>query len=431
MSTTAATPLLRWSSVRDCPRKGIYESEGAPARERTPSEEGTLWRGKSIGRDYAIFLATEQKTTIHVESGPDYWVPPELRAATADDAGLIAEQRIKWPFGIGHQDLYVKETATIIEVLSSAHASEQMKRAKMLQGIGYVEHHPHAENLALIVVSPTDLTMERTIVMPGTRLYEELREEMRERIAELERWRDDGEMPARVCSKPSEARGHFCMFAQHCFQDWEPPPLEEIAADGDLLEAVGRFVEVKRARAELASRDKALEIEQKEAQAVMDAAELPAGQQVIVGPFEVRRTQVERQPTFEWAKAESAGVFEPGLYGEFFKAGRVVLDVQGRAGGYERGRVRRGTFLMGRESLFAARYHPDPEVNEELVALALENERVDLAAGFPPKFWRCECGAGHSRGHFQIVGVHRCMWCGYVGTGGTMHTHDAKGRLIA
>lgn len=76
-------------------------------------------------------------------------------------------------------------------------------------------------------------------------------------------------------------------------------------------------------------------------------------------------------------------------------------------------------------------YHPDSEINEEIVAQALEAERIDLAAGYLPKFWRCECGAGHSRGHFQTIGVHRCLKCGYVGIGGTMHTHDAEGRLIA
>ena len=44
--------------------------------------------------------------------------------------------------------------------------------------------------------------------------------------------------------------------------------------------------------------------------------------------------------------------------------------------------------------------------------------------------WRCpDCGNGHKRGHFQTIGVHRCMGCGYVDDGGTMHTHDAEGRL--
>lgn len=86
---------------------------------------------------------------------------------------------------------------------------------------------------------------------------------------------------------------------------------------------------------------------------------------------------------------------------------------------------------MPDSSLLERGYHPDPEINAEIVQAALEAERADLAAGYPPKFWRCECGAGHRRGHFQTIGVHRCMRCGYVGASGTMHTHDADGRLVA
>lgn len=76
-------------------------------------------------------------------------------------------------------------------------------------------------------------------------------------------------------------------------------------------------------------------------------------------------------------------------------------------------------------------YHPDPEINAEIIEQARINEIADLAAGYPPKFWRCpECGSGHKRGHFMVIGVHRCLRCGYVGDGGTMHTHDAEGRLV-
>ena len=38
---------------------------------------------------------------------------------------------------------------------------------------------------------------------------------------------------------------------------------------------------------------------------------------------------------------------------------------------------------------------------------------------------RCpECGASHGRGHFQVIGVHRCLGCGYVGDGGVMATPE-------
>lgn len=322
MATIAKpTPLLRMSSLRDCPRKSVYEGTDAPARERTPQEDGTVWRGKSIGRDYTIFLATQQETLIHVASGPHHWVPPELRAKSVETAGVIAELPIRWKYGVGHSDIYVPETKTIVEVLSSAHASEEMRHSKLLQAVGYTEHHPFAENCALVIVSPTDFTTERTVLMSTSRQYRDLRDELRERIAQVQAWDEDGLLPARVCSKPSEARSHFCLFAGHCFEGWEEPPVESFAADADLIAAVAEYDQCRRAIAAHAIETKPLEDRKKEAQKVIEAAGLPPRVPVLVGPFEVTRTPVQRKPTFEADKAEMAGRFHPEAVLEFFKPG--------------------------------------------------------------------------------------------------------------
>lgn len=66
------------------------------------------------------------------------------------------------------------------------------------------------------------------------------------------------------------------------------------------------------------------------------------------------------------------------------------------------------------------RYHPDLAINAEIAADVLEGERADLAAGYPPSRWTCDCGASHARGHFMTVGIHRCLRCGYVGGDGVM-----------
>lgn len=66
-------------------------------------------------------------------------------------------------------------------------------------------------------------------------------------------------------------------------------------------------------------------------------------------------------------------------------------------------------------------YHPDPAINAEVEADAIEAEMADLVAGYPPSWWACpECGHSHGRGHFGVVGSHRCLNCGYVGGGGVM-----------
>jgi hypothetical protein len=74
---------------------------------------------------------------------------------------------------------------------------------------------------------------------------------------------------------------------------------------------------------------------------------------------------------------------------------------------------------MASETL-VGRYHPDPEINEEIAADAREGEEASLAVGLDPTPWECECGAAHARGHFMVIGSHRCLRCGYVGDGGRL-----------
>lgn len=47
-------------------------------------------------------------------------------------------------------------------------------------------------------------------------------------------------------------------------------------------------------------------------------------------------------------------------------------------------------------------------------------EIQDVNAGKEPRRWRCDCGVEHRRGHFQTIGIHRCLACGYIGPGGTV-----------
>src|SRR6478735_1570775 len=74
---------------------------------------------------------------------------------------------------------------------------------------------------------------------------------------------------------------------------------------------------------------------------------------------------------------------------------------------------------MNTETL-VGKYHPDPEINEGIAADARGGEAYNLSVGLAPAAWECECGAAHNRGHFQSIGVHRCLRCGYVGDGGRL-----------
>lgn len=67
-------------------------------------------------------------------------------------------------------------------------------------------------------------------------------------------------------------------------------------------------------------------------------------------------------------------------------------------------------------------YHPDPAVDAEVRAIAIETEKRDIEAGYVPRRWKCTCGAQHGRGYFPpgAIGSHRCLHCGEVGYHGVM-----------
>lgn len=224
MTETVARPLLRWSAVRDCPRKAIYEATGAPSRERTDREHRILFRGRRIGRDYAEILSLKHNArddhrkfirnrNRSEETGGGYY-----------GAGKVwCEKKIVWPLGVGHADIWLPETGTLVEVLSSAHASPQNVHSKKLQLVGYMEHDPEARNGVLVVLDPNDLSETRHLVSRHDEQYAGLVAEMRARIEQVQQWDSTGEPPARVCEKPSDARSHFCVYAEHCFDGWEAP----------------------------------------------------------------------------------------------------------------------------------------------------------------------------------------------------------------
>lgn len=319
--TAIATPSLRWSSVRSCPRKAVYEATNAPARERTLAEERQMFRGKSVGHDFVVALATANGWRVRVDSGPDYWLPPGLRLTDDMDEGdAIAELKVQWELGTGHADLYVRETDTVVEVLSSQSASTDLIHSKLLQARGYARAID-AKSIALAVVDPATLEEERIVVTESSPQWETLSEECDDRIAQVLAWRDSGTLPHRVCGKPGDAWGHFCAYAAHCFEGWTADPLQALN-DPDVHELAVRLAHVKAKRKEIGSTDKTLEAEQKEIQSSLAEVVEP-------GTWQVGRVQLKRsprsKPTFKLALAKEDSRLPADLLEEFTSTS--VFDV--------------------------------------------------------------------------------------------------------
>lgn len=321
--TAIATPSLRWSSVRDCGRKAIYEGTGAPARERTLAEERQMFRGKSVGHDFVVALASANRWKVRVDSGPDYWLPPELKAVGSGEwleADAVAELKVAWELGTGHADLYVRETDTVVEVLSSQSAGAEQIHSKLLQARGYARAID-AHSIALAVVDPATLEEDRIVVTDLSPQWETLSAECDERIAQVLEWRDTGTLPPRVCAKPGDAWGHFCAYAAHCFEGWTPDPLQALS-DPDVHELAVRLAHVKAKRREIGGTDKVLEAEQKEIQSSLAEVVEP-------GKWRVGQVELQRSPrhkdSFKLALAKEDSRLPAELLEEFTSTS--VFDV--------------------------------------------------------------------------------------------------------
>lgn len=309
-------PMLRWSSARDCPRKAIYEATSAPHRERTHREDRILARGRAVGHEYIVAIANESRRTVWVSSGNDFMLPyPDLRATAEDHAGILAELPVAWELGVGHADGYIRDADTVLEVLSSQNASGDLIHSKLLQAAGYARALD-AHAVCVAIVDPATLEDDRVIVTRESDKWADLMGEVDERIAQLLTWRESGEMPGRVCRKPQDAWGHFCLFAGHCFDDvpgWTPDFAGDLESDEAQTLAI-ELTQVKAQRREITANDKALEAEQKRIQEEL-ARIVPEGAWQV-GGYAVNRS-VRTRRSFDLTRADLDGRFSDDLLAEF------------------------------------------------------------------------------------------------------------------
>lgn len=224
--------------------------------------------------------------------------------------------------GEGHADAYLKTEKTLIEVKSTVapfpnspifeHGVKQLKL--------YIHHHPEAEQGVLYMLNPNRMTPADVYTV---RLSDEDRVGIQHERMFIEESVVDGRTevehghPYRPCTRPAQARGRMCPFATVCFADYEAPEPGEVT-DPAALDAASRLYAIKEElRVHKAAID-ALEEGKREAEG--ELAELLDVGDTVVGPYEVKRTHVVRQPTFSVRAYEAAGLsLEP--LAEFFRPG--------------------------------------------------------------------------------------------------------------
>lgn len=224
--------------------------------------------------------------------------------------------------GEGHADAYLKPERTLIEVKSTVAPfpnspifERGVKQLKL-----YIHHHPEAEQGVLYMLNPNRMTPADLYTV---RLSDEDREQIefeRDMIVNGVHLGSGGPQhgsPYRPCTKPAQARGRMCPFAHVCFDGWEPPDTAEVT-DPAALDAASRLYAIKEEQRMHKAAIDALEEEKRVAEG--ELAELLDVGDTVVGPYQVKRTHVVRQPTFSVKAYEAAGLsLEP--LAEFFRPG--------------------------------------------------------------------------------------------------------------
>lgn len=226
---------------------------------------------------------------------------------------VLTEVEVHWPLGTGHMDIQVGSEA--LEIVSSRNPAGSYVDSKLRQLVIYMEWGEGVDTGRLVIVDP-DLFDEDIIRLDkSSDLYARLLDEIHERIRQVEEWRAGGPLPDRVCAKPSEARQHFCPFAEHCFDGWEPDPIETIDSP-TAREVAARWWQRKQAEKGARAMLTAAETERKQAEDEL-AQLIPVGAWQV-GPLKVTRTHVQRGPTVDLRKVMAAGFPLPD---EFLKPG--------------------------------------------------------------------------------------------------------------
>lgn len=297
---------VRASEAARCYRMAAYRALGAPALERDdPQTEEYFYRGR-------VFEEIEVR---------------RLEAKYGRE-NVLRQVEVNWGMGEpGHADAFVIPERALVEIKSTTTPTFSVPMVDMAiaQLRLYLRFFPEADHGLLELVDPNRLRPADVIVVRNT---DEDVAAIDAAVDELRAAISGGALPARVCSRPSQARGRFCSFAATCFEGWEPEPPGEIS-DPDVVDAVADLLRLRLEMEPLKRQLALLEPEEKLARETV--VQLVDEGNTKVGPYLVTRKHVKRAPTFQPKLAIAAG-FPMQTLEEFFKPGAEYDTIRlGRA----------------------------------------------------------------------------------------------------
>jgi hypothetical protein len=275
----------RWSSAAKCSRQGAYGLLGVEPGE-TDDRTRRLWvRGKQLGAYVA-----------------------DSFAAKYGEQNIVREKAVPWPAGILHQDVFVIPERAAVEV-KSTNSPASILDAALMQLAGEVHFDPDADHGLLVLVNPSDLEMEFVPFVLNDEWVERV-EKTADEVMRAGASRGQT-LPERVCGKPSDGRGRFCPFIEHCFEGWVPPEVEPVT-DPAIIELVGEWIAAKQEYRRHKGDEETAHETYKEVEAKLNEYGFQAGRDYQAGPYVFRRISVKGRETFQLARARKSGMWTPG-----------------------------------------------------------------------------------------------------------------------
>jgi hypothetical protein len=280
-----------------CPRMASYALRGTEPHEPSDRTRRLFARGRQLGE----------------------WMGQRFQHKYGAD-NVILEKPVLWPangdlpLGELHTDIYVKPERMAVEVKSSAQP-ESLIDSALMQLAGEVHFDPDADKGLLAIVDPNDLD---ELLMPFT-LTDKWRDKVEDVAAQVAAAGTTGELPDRVCAKPSDGHSRFCPFIDVCFEGWQPPPPATLETN-DLRLLVYAVAGRKQTRDALQDRaDEADAAYRRDLERLAEHVE--PGVDYQVGSISVRRSVVKGRTTYRIPAALKCGVVTEEQLAPFTKIG--------------------------------------------------------------------------------------------------------------
>jgi len=308
----------RASEVARCPRMGGYSLLGFERVELDERSQRLVLRGRMLHD----------------------WKLSQLVERYGD--GVEIERRVAWPHGELREDALILDPGIAVEIKTTT--ALRATDAYWLQLAFAVRYDDAAEAGCLVLVHPATLE-ERVLPFRLTAEWSARVDGISDALTDVREAAVDPPspspqppgLPERICAHPGEAASHFCPFAGPCFDGWQYPPAEELAAEH--AGSIAALVLVERRRKALASELRAAEEERagiRDTLRPLLRPRFPYTLGGVSGSVTIKRTESAGRVLYDVADAVSAGQLDADALAPFTRVGKpserwTVVEHEGGA----------------------------------------------------------------------------------------------------